>query len=223
MTRTDEEPLVDQIEVDEISIERAPDGGVDVFRVFNADVLRVDSETSEVIGDVSGWIGWDMDGEDVFDCADAVSENAATLGWIASEIIAWQGARSGPPIRDLVFIDTIRLEPRFRGNRVGAAIIDQLVGLLRVRNSHTLVELIPEPQDEDGDELPPGPDRDAAYRKLQDLFEAIGFARWPDSGVWWRLALDTPDPLNPQGWGHPDSPPRTSSVPPILQRLKDRS
>ncbi len=213
---------MDQIEVDEILIERAVDGGVDVFRVFNADVIRVAAYTPEVIGNVSGWIGWDMAGEDVFDCADAVSQDAATLGWIATEVMAWQ---AGIGTRDdgiFVFIDTIWLEPEFRGNCISGTIIDKLLGLLRLRNYHTLVVLIPAPQDEDGGELPVGPDGDTAYRKVQDLSEAIGFTRWPDSGVWWRLALDTPDLLNPYGSEDLDNPPRHSPVPPTLQKLMDR-
>lgn len=214
--------LIEQIEVDEIVIERAPDGGVDVFRIFNADVLRVDTESSEVIGDISGWIGWNMADEDVFDCADAVSEDAATLGWIASEILTWQAKRSGVAIRDLVFIDTIRLEPGFRGKRLSGAIIDQLLGLLRLRNPTTLVELIPEPQDEDGDELPAGPEGDIARQKVRDRFESAGFQRWPNSGVWWRMGRPTIGPQGPGKSGDGDAP-RTSPTPPILQRLREGS
>ena len=220
MDVADNEALVDLIEVNEIRVERAVDGGVDVFRVFTADVMRVDTRDSEVIGDISGWIGWNMAKEDVFDCADAVSMDAATLGWVAAEIIPWCARTAHVAVRDLIFIDTIRLDPTFRGNRVSGAIVDQLLGLLRIRSERTLVELIPEPQDEDGDELEPGAAHDAAARKVQNAFEACGFQRWPESGVWWRLGVDGPPAGRPVG--DQGIPPEVSSTPPTLRKLRRR-
>ena len=172
----------DDVSIDSIHIAKPIDGGADVFREFTAPIDLLSGSEQVTIGQITGWVGWAMLGEDWFDAADAISENAATLGAAAATILE---ELSAEPEQGLL-IDRIHLEPTYRGNRLTATVIEQLHELLRLEPWNTLTLLYPEPQQPDGGPIPDGPARDAAPAHLQEAYRASGLEPWLDSGVWWR-------------------------------------
>ena len=70
-----------------VDIRRPFDGGVDVLRQFDA-VVEYRTETGyDQMGAIRGWIGWQIEGEDLYDAADAISADAEPLAAAAVAII----------------------------------------------------------------------------------------------------------------------------------------
>ncbi len=178
---------MDELEPDLIETQmhvlRPIDGGVDVLRQFSAEVLYHHESDVEAIGQVHGWIGWSISEVDLADAGDAISGDAEALGVAAVEII---DEYPDTFIDDALLIDRMWLDPKWRGRRLSGAIIDDLMGLLRLEPESTVVVLQPEPQDPDGGPYEDGGKRDEAMRRLHAAYRASGLKPWDDSVVWWR-------------------------------------
>lgn len=169
------------IETD-VQVRRPIDGGVDVLRQFSAGVEYHSDDGPEQIGQVHGWIGWSIFDEDVSDAGDAISTDAHQLGTAAAEII-----HDFPDmVIDALLIDRMYLEPAWRGRRLSALIIDDLLALLRLDPASTAVVLQPEPQRPRGGPYKYGDERDKAMARLQAGYRDSGLEPWRDSPVWWR-------------------------------------
>ncbi len=165
-----------------VEIRRPFDGGVDVLRQFSA-VVEYSAETGcDEIGRVQGWIGWQIADEDLFDAADAISADAEPLGAAAVAIIA---AHPDVFIDNVLLIDRMYLEPKWRGNRLSGAIIDDLLGLLRFDPDSTVVVLQPEPQRPSGGPFDDGPERNQALSRLTAAYRASGLEPWCQTAIWW--------------------------------------
>jgi hypothetical protein len=140
------------------------------------------------MGSIRGLIGWRIEGVTLWDAADAISTEADLLGWAADEII--ESLADGPDVYvdTVVMIEMLQLEPEFRGPCLTKGIIDELVEMLALEPTTTLLVLQPEPQKDEGGPLPDGPERDAALARLRRAYEGQGFVRLGDTPVWWRLA-----------------------------------
>jgi hypothetical protein len=80
----------------------------------------------------------------------------------------------------------LRLDPKWRGNRLTKVIIDDLLDVLRLDSCQTLVVMQPEPQLEEGGQMDPGADRDRAMRRLHAAYREAGFEPWVKGKVWFR-------------------------------------
>lgn len=166
-----------------VDIRRPIDGGVDVLRQFHASVEYVTETGSDQIGTVGGWIGWQIEGDDLYDAADAISADAEPLGAAAAAIVE---AHPDAFIDSVLLIDRMHLDPQWRGNRLSGAIIDDLLALLRLEADSTVVVLQPEPQKPTGGPYDDGTERDEALARLTAAYRASGLEPWRQTVVWWR-------------------------------------
>lgn len=158
------------------------DGGADVLRQLDVEVAYEAEAEDVVLGHVSGWIGWNISDEDVYEAADAISSDAATLGAAASEIMR---ERSTLWIDTVLLLDRIFIKPEYRGNRLTGPIVTNILHLLRLDHETTLILMFPEPQRPEGGPMPEGPEREAALDRLLKAYRTSGFEPWATSGVWW--------------------------------------
>lgn len=106
----------DDVCIDNVRIARPIDGGADLFREFTAPIDAYTESEQTNIGQITGWIGWSMLGEEP----------------------------SYEPEHGLL-ISRIFLKPTHRGNRLTATVIERLSELLCLEPSNTLTLLYPEP------------------------------------------------------------------------------
>lgn len=165
-----------------VDIRRPIDGGVDVLRQFDAVVEYSTDIGYDQIGTVRGWIGWQITDEDLYDAADAISADAEPLGAAAVAIIE---AHPDAFIDNVLLIDRMHLDPKWRGNRLSGAIIDDLLALLRFDPDSTVVVLQPEPQRPTGGLYDDGPERDQALARLTAAYRASGLEPWHQTAIWW--------------------------------------
>jgi len=131
---------------------------------------------------VNGWIGWQIQDEDLFDAADAISSDACGLGYVASKII---DAYPLAFVENALLIDRMYLVPKWRGHRLSNHIINDLLGLLRLDPDSTVVVLQPEPQRSEGGPYRENQERERAMSKLQSAYRESGLVPWKDSDMWW--------------------------------------
>lgn len=183
MSLTNKDELRDDLFIDAIEVFGYYE---DTFRDFTAQIKIIEADDDPVvIGKSSGWIGWHIEGEDIWYSADAIDSDAATLGAAASEIIEWLEENGDVWIDTILFIDRVKLKKQYRGHRLVRTIIERLIDFLRLNRDSTLVVLQPEPQQEQGGPYPVSPVRDAALAKLRAAHDATGLQQWRDSDVWW--------------------------------------
>lgn len=189
---TGEPELRDLIELDSLTLNKAPDGGLDLLREFDADILLYEEADGDpkTIGNVKGLVGWRINTEDLWDATDAISADVEPLGGAANEIREWLAETEDVTIDSALFIELVQINKDWRGHRLSGVIIEKLVSLMRLAPQETIVVLTPEPQMADGGPMEFGPARDAAIAKLRAAYEESGFQRWAESGVWWLLASD---------------------------------
>lgn len=166
-----------------VEIRRPFDGGVDVLRRFDASVEYNTESGNEQIGNICGWIGWQIEDDDLYDAADAISADAEPLGAAASAIVE---AHPGSFIDNVVLIDRMYLAPQWRGNRLSGAIIGDLLALLRFEPKSTVVVLQPEPQKPTGGPYNYGAERDEALASLTAAYRISGLEPWRQTMIWWR-------------------------------------
>lgn len=165
-----------------VDIRRPIDGGVDVLRQFDAVVEYCTETGRDQIGTVRGWIGWQIEGEDLYDAADAISVDAAPLGAAAVAIIE---VHPDAFVDNVLLIDRMYLEPQWRGIRLSGAIITDLLALLRLDADSTVVVLQPEPQKPEGGPYDDGSERDHALARLMAAYRASGLQPWRQTAIWW--------------------------------------
>lgn len=166
-----------------VDIRRPADGGVDVLRQFYASVEYSTETGPDQIGTVSGWIGWQIEDEDLYEAADAISADAEPLGATAAEIIE---VHPDVFVDTVLLIDRMYLDPKWRGNRLSGAIIDDLLKLLRFESDSTVVVLQPEPQRPTGGPYDDGTERNGALARLTAACRASGLEPWRQTVIWWR-------------------------------------
>ena len=174
-----------------VSVSRPSDGGVDVLRQFHADFRAITEHATDdqeaVLGQMSGWIGWNAADEDLTDAGDAISTDAGCLSYYAEKILThWLEEGYFP--QDVLLLDRVMIVPGHRGHGHLRKMIDALTWLLRF-DEEALIVAEPEPQQPDGGPYPDGPERDKALSGLKRSIAKAGFTHWPDSPVWWRHAL----------------------------------
>jgi hypothetical protein len=177
--------LDDDLEIEEVTISRAVDGDYDVLRSFSAVITCGENSEGECLeaGVITGFVGWRVFNEDVWEAADAISADAEVLGAAAREIIEWLGDEYW--IDTVLFVDRVGLHPEFRGRRRLRTIVERMIDLLRLDRDSTVIVTQPEPQRKKGRPYPDGPVRDDTLAHLTAAHEATGFRRWRHSSVWW--------------------------------------
>lgn len=157
-------------------------GGDEVLRQFQATVMYDHESGPEEIGSVSGWIGWKIQDEDLFDATDAINSDASGLGYAASSII---DAYPLAFVENALLIDRMYLEPKWQGHRLSNSIINDLLELLRFDPDSTVVVLQPEPQRSEGGPYRESRERKRAMSKLQSAYRESGLVPWKETDVWW--------------------------------------
>jgi hypothetical protein len=172
--------------IDDIHVSRADEDGR--LRAFDAIIKDADADDGRTIGEVRGLIAWRSELFSLLEAGDEISGEAATLA-LAADQIREADYRPGAEdqIGTVVMVELVSLGREFRGHRIAAAVIDQIIDLLVLDPITTLVVLEPEPQKEDGGPLPPGAQRTAALKRLRAAYEQQGFERWKNSTVWWAI------------------------------------
>lgn len=183
------DPISSDLIETSMTVDRAWDGGVDLLRQFHASIRYHHESGPEDIGSVSGWIGWQIQDDDVFDAADAICTDASSLGVAAAAII---NAHPLSFIENVLMIDRMNLAQKWRGNRLSNVIIHDLLALLRFDPDSTVVVLQPEPQQPNGGPYKSDSERASAMSKLQSAYRAAGLDPWQGTDVWW-LEFDRND------------------------------
>lgn len=177
-----------------VSIYRC-DADADVLRGFSATVRYAGDEYAEPkqIGLLTGWLTRDVYAG-VADAGDALSADGMILGGAAQELVE---EHEGDRILDaVVMLDRATLDPEFRGQKLLGAMVDDLLDVLQLEATETIVVVFPEPLPlVKGAARPEGDERKAGLRKLERALAAAGFQpiddeeQLADDGadtVWWR-------------------------------------
>lgn len=143
-----------------------------------------DQYDEEALGTLCGWIGWRVLGEDIADSADAISADSAYIGAVAATIL--EDDERDLLIEDVVLVDRMWIEPKFRGRKLLARMVDQLVSSLRLDVNGCYIVTEPEPQQPSGGPYPGGPVRDKAMAGLLRSLRDAGFQQWNDGRAQWR-------------------------------------
>lgn len=169
-------------------LESAPD---DALRPFTACIWNFEGPERCQIGHMSGWIGWSAGWTELFELGDRYSGDAAHLCFVVDQIV-----ESLDEVIDVVLLDHIEIDSRYRGNRLLRRLLNDLCVTLRLDETATLVAAIVEPLEAATGRLDTGPTRDQALVRLQRAYAHAGFKPWqpPEeavpSDVWWRLSAD---------------------------------
>lgn len=164
------------------TVDWADDGGYDLFRLISVSVNFIGESETHEIGRLTGLIGWGLSTDEIVEASDAISTEAAELGWAAAKI-----SEAHPEMwcDTVVILQLLELQPAYRGNRLTGAVVASLLDLFRLQLDSTVVVLKPEPQGAGGGPLPDGPVRDAAMRRLCSAYSGYGFRQWEESPIWW--------------------------------------
>lgn len=174
------------IDPDELIFEASVRPSVaEALREFAVSIQLNDSVGTSV-GLMTGWIGWAITYDDLYDAADAISADAEPLGAAADQIQLYRDEIDAERMDTALLIDRMSLDPQYRGNRLTATILDNTLDLFRLDAEETLIVLYPEPQRSTGGPYPDGAERDAVMVKLCAAYSDSGLEPWRDSGVWWR-------------------------------------
>lgn len=145
-----------------------------------------DADDEQDVGSLVGWIGWRVLDEDVADAADAISSDAAYIGYVAAQLL--EDDANDSLIEDVVLIDRMWIEPEFRGRGLLGNLVDRLIVGLRLHVDGCFVVTEPEPQQRSGGPYPDGPTRDRAMAGLLRSLRSAGFTEWTDGRAHWRHA-----------------------------------
>lgn len=168
-----------------VTISREFDESYDVLRVLEAAVTYSDELDGRVaVGKLTGWIGRYWEGCPLEDAGDSISEDAMVLASAAQRII---DAEIEEYFDSVVLLNRIVLEEDWRGQRLTGPIITQLLNLLQLEPTWTVLVLQAMPLDRDGSPLEDGPESWAALAKLESVYRKAGFESAAGGPVWWRL------------------------------------
>lgn len=161
-------PTPDQVFVDGISTSPTAGGPLHSFRV-DIHAAGMDSP----IGAASGWVSWHLSPEEL-------SRAALLVGAYPSMFAAAVERLSADGFgRDVVFVERIVLDVRFRGYRLNGAILRNLSDLLCPHSVDPLVVLQPEPLGPGGLGYDRGAFRDRALERLRTTYRASGLQPAP--------------------------------------------
>lgn len=161
-------PTPDQVFVDGISTSPTAGGPLHSFRV-DIHAAGMDSP----IGAASGWVSWHLSPEEL-------SRAALLVGAYPSMFAAAVERLSADGFgRDVVFVERIVLDVRFRGYRLNGAILRDLSDLLCPHSVDPLVVLQPEPLGPGGLSYDRGAFRDRALERLRTTYRASGLQPAP--------------------------------------------
>ncbi|KQR38543.1 hypothetical protein ASF80_03310 [Microbacterium sp. Leaf159] len=170
------------------------DADADVLRGFSATVRYTGDDDAEPreIGRLSGWLTREVY-SDVADAGDALSADGMILGSAAQKLV---DEHEGDRILDaVVMLDRATLEPEYRGQKLLGALVDDLLDVLQLEPTETIVVVFPESLPlVRGAPRPEGEERQVGLRKLSRALEASGFQQIDEEQpaddeavtVWWR-------------------------------------
>lgn len=165
-----------------VEIHRANADEYGLFRSFHAAIHVEAEDYPEPIGYVEGWICWDLFASSLFEAGDSISYDAMVLAKAVDEVV---DAHFGIHLSAALMVDKMWLQPDKRRQRLSRALLDELLDLLQLEPTETVVVLTPEPQVPGrGGPYPGGPVRDAAMTKLCDAYRESGLELWGDGPVW---------------------------------------
>lgn len=147
-------------------------------------ILDDDSESSSVLGTVTGWACWQCLNSRVADTGDALSADAHYIAFAAQKILEdlpWDDTI----IEDAVLIDRIAISPEFRGQGFLPLMIEELVSFLRPDVNGCILVTQPEPQKPEGGPYRVGEIRDRAKTGLCRSLQAAGFSPWNEGPKVW--------------------------------------
>lgn len=175
-----------------LSLSRAHGDEFNNLRWFVASVSFDDLELPEPvnIGSITGWLTRDVYEIDLFEAADAISSDAEPLGGAAEQII---DAHPHELIDSVIMIDRMRLVDEWRGHRLSGILTANLMNLLQVEPTETVVVLQPEPQKPGVGPMDYGDERDSAMARLHAAYWESGFRQWREGPVWWLPLKSTAD------------------------------
>lgn len=177
-----------------VSIYRC-DADADVLRGFSATVRYTGDEDSEPreIGRLSGWLTRKVY-SDVADAGDALSADGMILGYAAQKLV--EEHEVDRVLDAVVMLDRVTLESEYRGQKLLGTLVDDLLDVLQLEPTETIVVVFPEPLPlVRGAPRPEGEEREAGLRKLAGALAAAGFEPIDDAEqladdeadtVWWR-------------------------------------
>lgn len=173
-----------QVRIDAVKVTRAEDDETGVLRRFSAKVIATGSEADRdvTIGSIEGLYALCAESFDLQESGDCMGDAEEMLCAAADEI----GGKLPMEPRHVVMVELLKLDPRWRGNRLAGRIVDQFLGVLGFDSTETLVVLQPEPLDAKGKQRDPGPERDAAMKALCAAYRASGFKPLRKGPVWYR-------------------------------------
>lgn len=169
-----------------------PASDQDLFYEFAADILHED-EYGDVLGTMgrlSGLAAWDVTNgfEDmIWEAADAIDEEVAEHGAYTQALLEWLLGGGEDQLRNVILLNRLHLRPEYRGHRLLGQITDSLLEILPLEPDETLVTTWPEPEDPNGGFSDQWPGHDEALTRMRAAHEAVGFQRWRDTPVWWRV------------------------------------
>lgn len=151
-------------------------------------ILDDDSETSTLLGTITGWVCWRCLDSRMADAGDALNGDVHCIAFAAEKILKDLPWADGI-IEDAVLIDRVTISPEFRGQGYLPFMIDELVSFLRLDANGCILVTQPEPQKPEGGPYRPGDVRDRAMAGLCRSLDAAGFSPWVEGPeVWWRPA-----------------------------------
>lgn len=161
----------------------------DLLAAFFASFYARDDSDDEIdVGEITGWIAWSATDDDVADAADSLSADAAYIGHVAQQIIS-ELREDDPFLEDVLLLDRIWIDPRFRGKKLLGPMIDRLIGMLRLEINGCVIVAEPEPQKEGGGPYPDGPLRDRAMGGLVRSLQTAGLKHWKEERAMWKLVV----------------------------------
>lgn len=167
-----------------VTISREFDESYDVLRVLEAAVTYSDDLDGRIaVGRITGWIGRYWAGCPLEDAGDSISEDAMTLASAAKKII---DDEIDEYFDSVVLLNRAVLEGDWRGHRLTGPIVTQVLDLLQLELTSTVLVLHPMPLDGHGSPLKDGPERSAAMVKLEAAYREAGFEPAADGPVWWQ-------------------------------------
>lgn len=161
---------------------RAPQGA---FRHFEADVesrARA-SDVDMVIGTISGtisWLAWLPELVDEHHPSPVFAELIAAAADVGDRL----NAQTGSPIKAVVMIDRVWLQPAWSGH-LGRRIGEQLIDLFLLTPESTLVLIHLGPDADPGCQPAPAGGDDPSTSAREETGTPAGFERWRTSSTWW--------------------------------------
>lgn len=170
------------ISIDHVTLSRQLDGGVnDALRPFHADITVHHGYSSDVcvIGRIAGYITRSGYGIDLEVAGDYYNDDAQTLGSAANAI---RDSMEDEILTTVVMLTSITIDPPFRGHKLTATALAELINLLDLPAQESFLVLQCEPMTAQG-RLGLGPQRDQAQARLRAHYKSCGFRVWSEEEV----------------------------------------